>query len=56
VTSLLTPPAPHIDPRGQRLGAGASAGTLAGGLALGLPWLAVLLGMPAPRPIRRTDR
>lgn len=44
MTSLLTPPARSIDPRGQRFGAGVSAGLLAGAFAFGLPWLAVLVG------------
>lgn len=43
--SILTPPARHIDPRGQRFGAGVSAVVLLGALALNLPWLAVLVGI-----------
>jgi hypothetical protein len=42
--SLLTPPARHIDPRGQRFGAGVSAILLALAFLLDLPWLAVLVG------------
>ncbi len=44
VLSVLTPPARSIDPRGQRFGAGVSAAILAAAFALGLPWLAVLVG------------
>lgn len=43
--SLLTPPARHIDPRAQRFGAGFSAAILGLAFALGLPWLAVLVGL-----------
>ena len=39
-----TPPARSIDPRGQRFGAGVSATILAIALAVGLPWLALLIG------------
>lgn len=42
--SPLTPPARSIDPRSQRFGAGVSAGLLAAAFALGLPWLAALVG------------
>jgi hypothetical protein len=45
VSSLLTPPARSIDPRGQRFGAGVSAVVLAISFALDLPWLAVLVGL-----------
>ncbi len=41
----LTPPARLIDPRGQRFGAGVSAVILVAAIALGAPWLAVLLGL-----------
>jgi hypothetical protein len=42
----LTPsPARLIDPRGQRFGAGVSAAVLLLALALGLPWLAALVGL-----------
>lgn len=44
-SSLLVPPSRSIDPRGQRFGAGVSAVILVGALALGLPWLAVLVGL-----------
>ena len=43
--SILTPPARRIDPRGQRFGAGVSAVVLIAAAALGLPWLAVLVGV-----------
>jgi hypothetical protein len=43
--SILTPPARSIDPRGQRFGAGVSAVVLLLAFALGLPWLAVLVGV-----------
>jgi hypothetical protein len=43
--SYLTPPARQIDPRGQRFGAGVSAIILAAAFLLGLPWLAVLVGI-----------
>jgi hypothetical protein len=43
--SILTPPARQIDPRGQRFGAGVSAVVLAIAYLLGLPWLAVLVGI-----------
>jgi hypothetical protein len=43
--SILTPPVRHIDPRGQRFGAGLSAAVLAVAFALALPWLAVLVGL-----------
>jgi hypothetical protein len=45
VSRILTPPARAIDPRGQRFGAGVSAGILVLAFALGLPWLAVLVGL-----------
>jgi hypothetical protein len=45
VSSILTPPARRIDPRGQRFGAGVSALILAAAYALGLPWLAILVGV-----------
>jgi hypothetical protein len=41
----LTPPARSIDPRGQRFGAGLSAFVLVAALALGAPWLALLMGL-----------
>ena len=42
----LTPnPARFIDPRGQRFGAGVSAAVLVLAFALGLPWLAALVGL-----------
>jgi hypothetical protein len=41
----LTPPARHIDPRGQRFGAGVSAVLLGLAYAVGLPWLVVLVGV-----------
>ena len=43
--SVLTPPARSIDPRGQRFGAGVSAIVLVVALALGVPLLAVLVGV-----------
>jgi hypothetical protein len=43
--SILTPPARRIDPRGMRFGAGVSAIVLALAFVLGLPWLAVLVGV-----------
>lgn len=43
--SILTPPARSIDPRGQRFGAGVSAVVLGVALFLGLPWLAILVGI-----------
>ena len=43
--SLLTPPARQIAPRGQRVGAGVSALVLAAALAVGAPWLALLIGL-----------
>jgi len=43
-TLSLTPPARSIDPRGQRFGAGMSAAILAIAFAVGLPWLAALVG------------
>ncbi|MFN8519572.1 MAG: DUF4395 family protein [Chloroflexota bacterium] len=43
--SVLTPPARQIDPRGQRFGAGVSALVLAAAFVLGLPWLAILMGV-----------
>ncbi|HSW42296.1 MAG TPA: DUF4395 domain-containing protein [Patescibacteria group bacterium] len=43
--SILTPPARRIDPRGQRFGAGVSAAVLALAFVLGLPWLALLVGV-----------
>lgn len=44
MSSTLTPPARHIDPRAQRFGAGVSAGILALAFVAALPWLAVLVG------------
>jgi len=43
--SVLTPPARHIDPRGQRFGAGVSVVILLVALVLALPWLALLVGL-----------
>jgi hypothetical protein len=43
--SILTPPARAIDPRGQRFGAGVSAAILAAAFLLGVPLLAVLVGV-----------
>jgi hypothetical protein len=45
VSSVLTPPARQVDPRGQRFGAGVSAIVLIASFVLGLPWLAVLVGV-----------
>ena len=45
MSRILTPPARAIDPRGQRFGAGVSAAVLLLAFALGLPWLAVLVGL-----------
>jgi hypothetical protein len=45
VSRILTPPARSIDPRGQRFGAGVSAIVLGIAFVLGLPWLAVLVGL-----------
>ena len=45
MSRILTPPARSIDPRGQRFGAGVSAGVLLLALVLGVPWLAVLVGL-----------
>ncbi len=45
ITRSLTPPARLIDPRGQRFGAGVSAAILGAAFVLGLPWLAVLVGV-----------
>jgi len=45
VSSVLTPPARFIDPRGQRFGAAVSAGILAIAFVLGLPWLTALVGL-----------
>ncbi len=41
----LTPPARFIDPRGQRFGAAVSAVVLAAAFVLGLPLLAMLMGL-----------
>ncbi len=41
----LTPPARHIDPRGQRFGAGVSALVLGVAYVLGAPWIALLVGV-----------
>jgi hypothetical protein len=43
--SSLAPPTRFIDPRGQRFGAAVSAAVLLGAFALGLPWLAALVGL-----------
>lgn len=43
--SYLTPSTRSIDPRGQRFGAAVSAAILLGAFALGLPWLAALVGL-----------
>lgn len=43
--ATLVPPARSIDPRGQRFGAGVSAAILVVALGLGLPWLAVFVGL-----------
>jgi len=45
VSSLLTSPARSIDPRGQRFGAAVSVVILVAAFGLGLPWLAVLVGV-----------
>jgi hypothetical protein len=45
MSSILTPAARSIDPRGQRFGAGVSAAILGLAFALGLPWLAALVGV-----------
>lgn len=45
MSSPLTPSARSIDPRGQRFGAGLSALILALAFGVGLPWLAVLVGV-----------
>ena len=45
MSRILTPPARAIDPRGQRFGAGVSVAALILAFALGLPWLAVLVGL-----------
>ena len=45
MSSILTPPARQVDPRGQRFGAGVSAVVLALGFGLSLPSLAVLVGL-----------
>jgi hypothetical protein len=45
VSARLTPPARFIDPRGQRFGAGLSAVGFVVAFVLGLPWLAVLIGL-----------
>ncbi len=45
MSRVLTPPARSIDPRGQRFGAGVSAIVLGIAFVLGLPWLAVLVGL-----------
>jgi hypothetical protein len=45
MSSLLTPPARQIDPRGQRFGAGVSVVVLGAAYALALPPLAVLVGV-----------
>jgi hypothetical protein len=45
VSSVLTPPARFVDPRGQRFGAAVSAVTLIVAFALGLPWLTALIGL-----------
>ncbi|MGZ6273803.1 MAG: DUF4395 domain-containing protein [Candidatus Limnocylindrales bacterium] len=45
MSSSLTPPARYIDPRGQRFGAGLSAVLLLAAFLLGLPLLAVLVGL-----------
>ena len=43
--SSLTPPARHIDPRGQRFGAAVSVVVLLAAFVLATPWLAVLVGL-----------
>lgn len=45
MSRILIPPARAIDPRGQRFGAGISAIVLGIAFILGLPWLAVLVGL-----------
>ena len=45
MSSVLTPPARQVDPRGQRFGAGVSAVALVLAFVLSLPWLAVLVGL-----------
>ncbi len=45
MSSVLTPPARQVDPRGQRFGAGVSAAVLVVSFVLNLPWLAVLVGL-----------
>ena len=45
VSSVLTPPARQVDPRGQRFGAGVSAVVLVVAFILSLPWLAALVGL-----------
>ena len=45
MSSVLTPPARQVDPRGQRFGAGVSAVVLAVALGLSQPSLAVLVGI-----------
>ena len=45
VSSILTPPARQVDPRGQRFGAGVSAAVLVLAFGVSLPWLAVLVGL-----------
>jgi len=45
MSSLLTPPARRIDPRGQRFGAGVSVIILAVSFATGWFWLASLVGI-----------
>ena len=45
MSSLLSPPARQIDPRGQRFGAGLSALVLVVAFAFSLPWLAILVGL-----------
>lgn len=43
--SILTPHARQIDPRGQRFGAGLSAGLLVLAFGLSAPWIAILVGL-----------
>ena len=45
MSSLLTPPARQVDPRGQRLNAGVSAVVLVLAFGLSIPWLAALIGL-----------
>jgi hypothetical protein len=45
MSSILTPPARQVDPRGQRFGAGVSAVVLVVSFVLSLPWLAALVGL-----------